>query len=101
MGRRRLINNAEAKALLELAADEDDLIQHYTLDPTDRLECGIRRRPHNKLGFAVQLCITRQTGRLLGQNEQPPAAIISYLADQLGIDAGAYAIYAQRMSTAA
>lgn len=35
----------------------------------------------------VQLCTMRQTGRLLSENEQPPAAAIRYLAEQLGIDA--------------
>lgn len=41
----------------------------------------------------------RQTGRLLWDNEQPPAAVINYLADQLGIDARLYAFYAHRVRT--
>ncbi len=57
------------------------------------------RRPQNKLGFAVQLCTTRQSGRLLWDNEQPPVAVINYLADQLGIDARLYAFYARRVQT--
>lgn len=64
----------EAAILLGIATDEDSLIRHVTLDPADRLECELRRRPQNKLGFAVQLCTMRQTGRLLWDNEQPPAA---------------------------
>lgn len=87
MGRRKLISSKEAAILLGIATDEDNLIRHFTLDPADRLECELRRRPQNKLGFAVQLCTMRQTGRLLWDNEQPPAAVINYLADQLGIDA--------------
>ncbi|MGH6760525.1 MAG: DUF4158 domain-containing protein [Phyllobacterium sp.] len=53
MGRRKLINAVEAQNLLGLEMDEDSLIRHYTLDATDRLECELRRRPHNKLGFAI------------------------------------------------
>tara|TARA_R110002050_G_scaffold163154_4_gene293098 strand:- start:1948 stop:2412 length:465 start_codon:yes stop_codon:yes gene_type:complete len=53
----------------------------------------------HKLGFAVQLCIMRQTGRLLWDNEQPPATMINYLADQLGNDARLYANYASRVQT--
>ncbi len=66
MGRRKLISAVEAQKLLGLAIDEDSLIRHYTLDAADRLECELRRRAHNKLGFAIQLCVMRQTGRILG-----------------------------------
>lgn len=41
----------------------------------------------------------RQTGRLLWENEPPPAAVINYLADQLGVDARLYALYAHRIQT--
>lgn len=99
MGRRRLVNAAEAKVLFGLPADEDSLLRHYTLDPIDRLECEVRRRPHNKLGFAVQLCVIRHTGRLLGEEELPHATVIRYLADQLGVDSQDYAIYARRVQT--
>lgn len=99
MGRRKLISAAEAQNLLGLATDEDSLIRHYTLDAADRLECELRRRPHNKLGFAIQLCVMRQTGRLLGENEEPPTAIIHYVADQIGIEPRSYSIYARRAQT--
>ncbi|MFJ1311881.1 Tn3 family transposase [Agrobacterium sp. P15N1-A] len=99
MGRRKLINATEAQNLLGLTIDEDSLIRYYTLDAADRLECELRRRPHNKLGFAVQLCVMRQTGRLLGENEEPPSAVVLYVADQLGIEPGSYSIYAHRAQT--
>ncbi|RUW90283.1 DUF4158 domain-containing protein [Mesorhizobium sp. M7A.F.Ca.US.011.01.1.1] len=82
-----------------MVTDEDSLIRHFTLDPADRLECELRRRPQNKLGFAVHLCTMRQTGRLLWDNEQPPAAVINCRADQLGIDARLYAFCAHRVQT--
>lgn len=99
MGRRKLINAAEAQNLLGLAIDENSLIRHYTLDAADRLECELRRRPHNKLGFAIQLCVIRQTGRLLGENEEPPSAVVHYVADQLGVEPGSYSIYSHRAQT--
>ena len=77
----------------------DGLIRHYTIDAADRLECELRRRPHNKLGFAIQLCVIRQTGRLLGEAEQPPSAIVDYVADQLDVDPRSYSIYAHRAQT--
>lgn len=99
MGRRRLISSKEATTLLGISADEDSLIRHFTLEPADRLECELRRRPQNKLGFALQLCTMRQTGRLLRENEQPPVAVINYLADQLGVDVRLYDLYAHRVQT--
>ncbi|WP_434083254.1 DUF4158 domain-containing protein, partial [Escherichia coli] len=69
------------------------------MDAADRLECELRRRPHNKLGFAIQLCVIRQTGRLLGEAEQPPSAIVDYIADQLDVDPRSYSIYAHRAQT--
>lgn len=99
MGRRKLISATEAQNLLGLATDENSLIRHYTLDVTDRLECELRRRPHNKLGFAIQLCVIRQTGRLLGEDEQPPSTIVNYVADQLGVEPRTYTIYARRAQT--
>lgn len=99
MGRRKLISAVEAQKLLSLATDEDNLVRHYTLDAADRLECELRRRPHNKLGFAVQLCVMRQTGRLLGENEESPSAIVQYLADQLGVEPSFYSIYSHRAQT--
>ena len=99
MGRRKLISAADAQNLLGLATDEDSLIRHYTIDAADRLECELRRRPHNKLGFAIQLCVIRQTGRLLREDEQPPSAVIDYVADQLGVEPRSYAIYAHRAQT--
>lgn len=99
MARRKLINAAEAQSLLNPTTDEGSLIRYYTLDAADRLECELRRRPHNKLGFAVHLGVIRQTGRLLGESEQPPSAIVHYVADQLGIAPSSYSIYAHRAQT--
>ncbi|TIU08637.1 MAG: DUF4158 domain-containing protein [Mesorhizobium sp.] len=88
VSRRRLISPKEVTTLLGIATDEDRIVLSVTLpwNPADRLECELRRRPQNKLGFAIQLCIIRHTGRLLGPDEQPPTSIINYLADQLGVD---------------
>ncbi len=99
MGRRKLINAMEAQELLGLEMDEDSLIRHYTLDAADRLECELRRRPHNKLGFAIQLCVMRQSGRLLGEDEQLSSAMVDYVADQLSVDPRSYSIYAHHMQT--
>ncbi len=99
MARRKLLTPDERQALLGIPDDEESLIRHYTLSPQDRLQAEVRRRPHNQLGYAVQLCIMRYPGRVLGMGEDPPAAVVSYVAEQLGIAPGAFASYARRIPT--
>src|SRR5208283_1161958 len=60
MPRRRAITDAQLEALLALPTAEPDLIRHYTLSPADLAVIARRRRPHNRLGFAIQLCALRQ-----------------------------------------
>ena len=60
-------------------------MRHYTLSATDLT--GIRRcrGDHNRLGHAVMLCYLRHPGRPLRIGEQPPAALLSFLAEQLDV----------------
>ena len=44
-------------ALFALPQREADLLRHYTLSDEDLQNIGARRRPSNKLGFALQLCV--------------------------------------------
>ncbi len=99
MGKRKLLKARERLKLLDVPADEDSLIRHYSLSPADRLEVGLRRREHNQLGFAVQLCLMRCPGRVLGPDETPPRAMLKYVAEQIGVDPGTFALYARREET--
>ena len=60
MARRKFLKIQDQQELFGVPTDEDSLIRHYTLSPSDRLEIEVRRRKHNQLGFAVQLCMMRQ-----------------------------------------
>jgi hypothetical protein len=99
MARRKLLTSDERQALLGIPDDEESLIRHYTLSPQDRLQAEVRRRPHNQLGYAIQLCIMRYPGRVLGMDEDPPAAVVAYVAEQLGIAPDVFASYARRIPT--
>ncbi len=99
MARRSLVKADERKELFGIPDDEEGLIRHYTLTPSDLLEAEIRRRPHNKLGFAVQLCVKRYPGRMLGMDERPPVTMIAYVAQQLGVDPREFGLYARRTQT--
>lgn len=65
MAWRTLLKIQVRQALFDIPTDEDSLIRHYHLSPADRLEIEVRRREHNRLGFAIQLCLMRHPGRAL------------------------------------
>ncbi|AWK88574.1 Tn3 family transposase [Azospirillum thermophilum] len=99
MPRRRVLTDAQTTALFALPTSEADLIRHYTLGPGDLAAIATRRRPHNRLGFALQLCALRYPGRLVRPGELVPSAVVAFLAGQLDIDPGALADYAARAPT--
>jgi len=84
---------------LDLPTDAAILHEHYTLDDFDLEQIGQRRRSHNKMGFAVQLCALRYPGRLLAPGEMIPVEVLRFLADQIGIKADDLAGYATREET--
>jgi TnpA family transposase len=99
MGKRKLLKVQDRQKLFDIPTDEDNLIRHYSLSPADRLEIELRRREHNRLGFAVQLCLMRYPGRVLATDETPPRAMLRYVADQIGTDLDTFALYARREET--
>jgi TnpA family transposase len=82
-----------------LPTDQAELAKHYLLSDDDLELVQARRREENRLGFAVQLCLTRYPGRLLRVNEQPPRLLLAFIADQVGADADAFDVYAKRAET--
>ncbi|WP_336814152.1 Tn3 family transposase [Bosea sp. MMO-172] len=99
MARRTLLRAQDRQELFDIPTDEDSLIRHYSLAPADRLEIALRRRKHNQLGFAVQLCLMRYPGRPLMPNESPPAAMLNYVAEQINADPRQFDLYARREET--
>ncbi|RJT19181.1 DUF4158 domain-containing protein, partial [Mesorhizobium waimense] len=99
MARRALLKEHERKTLFDIPVDDDGLISHYSLSPADLLEIQLRRREHNQLGFAIQLCLMRYPGRPLLANEVPPKAMLDYVAEQVGVSSTAFRLYARREET--
>ena len=99
MARRKFLKIQDQQELFGVPTDEDSLIRHYTLSPSDRLEIEVRRRKHNQLGFAVQLCMMRHPGRALMVHEIPPRAMLNYIAEQLDADPESFRSYARREET--
>jgi hypothetical protein len=99
VARRTILKAQDRRQLFDIPADEDSLIRHYSLSAADRLEIDLRRREHNRLGFAVQLCVMRHPGRVLAAGEIPPRAMLKYVADQIGADPPVFPTYARREET--
>ncbi len=74
MPRRRVLADSELETLFALPTTEIDLAMRWTLSPADLSVIQRRRRDHNRLGFALQLCALRFPGRLLRPGERALAS---------------------------
>ena len=97
---RRSIWSARQRAeLLDLPTDEAARLRHYTLSDDDIEHIRVRRRGHNRLGFALQLGAFRYPGRLLVVGETIPLNVLRFIAAQLGMRAADLDGYAVREET--
>jgi TnpA family transposase len=99
MPRRRILTERQRSALLDLPIDESSLLKHYTLADEDIEHIHARRRPHNRFGFALQLCALRYPGRILLPGEIIPEEVTRFLAAQLGLNLDDLLEYASREET--
>ena len=99
MPRRHILSARHRSALLDLPTDEASLLRHYILADDDLIHIDRRRRPENRIGFALQLCALRYPGRMLAPGEAIPLAVSAFLGAQLGIVGDALVRYAVRRQT--
>ena len=99
MPRRSILTDRQRAALFDLPTDEASMLRHFTLADDDLEYIRARRRPHNRFGFALQLCAMRYPGRLLAPGEIIPEPITRFLAAQLGLRSDDLIEYATREET--
>ena len=99
MAHRTILTERQRSALFGLPTDELAMLRHYTLADEDLEIIRARRRPHNRFGFALQLCALRYPGRLLAPGESIPLEVTRFLAAQLGLQPDALIDYAAREET--
>src|SRR5919197_120053 len=101
MPTREVLSPAQRASLLTIPADfsERELALYYTLTEEDLAIIQRRRRPENKLGFAVQLGHLRFPGWPWDPAAPLPAAIVAGLAQHLDPDPAHRAGYATRDAT--
>jgi hypothetical protein len=96
---RGLLTDDERRLLFAIPADQEALIQHYTLAP-DEIELTLGKRgARNRLGLALQLCLLRHPGFGLSAAENVPDELLRYLGAQLGVPASVYLDYSRRSQT--
>ena len=99
MPRRELLTESQRLIFNAPVSDERGMVRHYTLSAEDLTLINRRRRDPNRLGFALMLCYLRFPGRVFQEGEQPPAALCTFVAEQLGIDPVHLGDYAERDQT--
>lgn len=78
---------------------ELELETYYTFSQYDLEVIKRHRRDHNRLGFAVQLCVLRYPGWSLTDVEPIPDYVIQYIAKQINANPDSFSLYAQREPT--
>jgi hypothetical protein len=96
---RPLLTDAQRSALFDHPTTERDLIRYYTLTQADLALIARQRHDHTRLGFALMLCTLRYPGRLLREGERPPAVLIRFVAEQVGVFAEAFEEYGRHDQT--
>lgn len=96
---RSLLTEAQRATLFDPPTAERDLIRFYALSDADRTLIQRQRLDHTRLGFALTLCYLRHPGRLLREGERPPAVLVAFVADQIGVFPEAFAEYLRHDQT--
>ncbi|MFL5337380.1 MAG: DUF4158 domain-containing protein, partial [Geminicoccaceae bacterium] len=99
MSPRTLLSPEQRARLFAVPTSPAEMARHYVLSAKDLVLVRAKRRTVNRLGFAVQLCLLRHPGQGHGPGEQPPAALLAFVAEQLGISPATFADYARRDQT--
>ncbi|MHA0036670.1 Tn3 family transposase [Deinococcus sp. PESE-13] len=77
----------------------EQLTRSFYLSEHDHAFLAQRRRPHNKLGCALQLCTLRFLGTFQQDPTAVPAVVVQHLAEQLNLHADVLPKYLKREPT--
>ena len=79
------MTESQIAALFNPPTEPRELVRHYTLTETDFAMVRRCRGDHSRLGYALMLCYLRYPGRSLRTSERPPAALVSFVAEQVDV----------------
>ena len=85
MPRRVTLTDRQKDALLRLPTSQTDLLKHYTLSDEDLGHIRLRRRAHNRFGFAPAIVCPALSRPGAGSVRTGiPAEVIEFIGAQLG-----------------
>lgn len=97
---KELLTPEQRKEILTLNnLSEYEFTSYYSLSDYDIEVINRHRRDHNRLGFALQLCILRNPGCTINSMLEIPDNIITYVAKQIDVDPDVFSSYAKRDTT--
>ena len=99
MPRRTVLSSSQRAVFEALPSVPDLLTRYYVLDEDELALISKCRRPHNRLGFALQLCLIKFPGRALRPEDEIPDSLIEFIAEQVGEEPEAFRKYADREQT--
>src|SRR5713226_10252944 len=80
---------------------QDDLAIYFLLSDDDAREVNRQREPPNRLGYALQLCTLRYLGFVPTDFQATPDVVVTFVAEQLGLDPRVLALYTNRRTQSA
>ena len=86
MRRCHLLTPAQRERATRWASSDEALIRYYRLTRNDIELIQRRRRLSSRLGFALHLCCLRFPGKTWLPGEVVPPEVLSFVAEQLGIE---------------
>jgi TnpA family transposase len=100
MPRRELLTITQRAELTAFPTlEERTLVQHYTLTREDLNLIKPKRRPENRLGFALELLTLRHLCWSKDVELELPANVIAFVAEQLELPAKSFTQYGARAAT--
>jgi TnpA family transposase len=85
VARRQRLSEMQISELFDPPTDQRELVRHFTLSPADIAVVLRCRGDSNRLGYALMLCYLRYPGRALRASERPPAGLLAFVAEQIGV----------------
>jgi len=79
------LSEAQITELFDPPVQQRELIRHFTLTAADLAAILRCRGDSNRLGYGLMLCYLNYPGRALRAGERPPAALIGFVAEQIGM----------------
>jgi TnpA family transposase len=88
VARPQRLNETQIAELFDPPTEQRELVRHFTLSEGDLAAIRRCRGNHNRLGHALMRCYLRYPGRALRIGERPPAALLAFVAEQIGALSG-------------